>query len=92
MTAKPADQPQFNVCPNASRPGLVLFAVGSGRDPYNITPDVAEALADELLASAAAARRLGGERRSSVTSGDVEMSARTAPGRGAHVRADSGAA
>lgn len=57
---KPADKPQFNVCPNASRPGLVLLAVGSGTDPYSIIPELAEALADELLAAAAAARRAGG--------------------------------
>jgi hypothetical protein len=53
-------RPQFNVAPNASRPGLVVVAIGSGTDPYNITPDRAEHLADDLLAAAAAARRAGG--------------------------------
>jgi hypothetical protein len=57
VNAQPAVEPQFNVCPNASRPGLVLLAIGSGRDPYSVTPDVAEALADQLRAAAAAARK-----------------------------------
>lgn len=94
MSGRPADAPQFNVCPNASRPGLVLFAVGSGTDPYSITPALAEALADELLASAAAARRAGGDGRpadmSPVTCGDSKVSARTVAGRPPHVRADTG--
>lgn len=57
MTPKPANEPQFIVAPNTSRPGLVVIAIGSGTDPHNITPDLAEALADELLAAAAAARQ-----------------------------------
>ncbi len=60
MSGRPADQPQFNVCPNASRRGLVHFSIGSGRDPFAITPELAEHLADELLAAAAAARRASG--------------------------------
>lgn len=56
---RPADEPQFNVCPNASRPGLVSFAIGTGADHYSITPTLAEALADDLLAAAAAARAAG---------------------------------
>lgn len=55
-----ADAPQFNVCPNGSRPGLVVVAIGTGTDPLSVTPQVAEALADDLLAAAAAARRAGG--------------------------------
>lgn len=55
-----ADEPQFNVCPNASRHGLVHFNIGTARDGFNITPELAEHLADELLAAAAAARRAGG--------------------------------
>lgn len=58
--SRPADEPAFIVCPNASRPGLVLFSVGTGRDPLNIEPATAEALADDLLAAAATARRAGG--------------------------------
>ncbi|KWX19726.1 hypothetical protein AFM11_34350 [Mycolicibacterium wolinskyi] len=54
------DEPQFNVCPNASRPGLVHFSIGSGRDLFAITPELAEHLADELLAAAGAARRASG--------------------------------
>lgn len=54
-----AVEPQFNVCPNASRSGLVLIAIGTGTDPYSITPELAEALADDLLAAAAAARGAG---------------------------------
>lgn len=57
---QPADAPQFIVCPNASRPGLVHFSIGTGRDGYNVTPEVAESLADDLLAAAHAARQAGG--------------------------------
>ena len=59
MSGKPADEPQFIVCPNAYRPGLVTFSVGTARDPLNILPELAEHLADELLAAAAAARQAG---------------------------------
>lgn len=56
---QPADNPQFIVCPNASRPGLVHLSIGTGRDGYNTTPELAEELADDLLAAAAAARKAG---------------------------------
>lgn len=55
-----ADSPQFIVCPNASRAGLVLIAIGTAADPYSVTPEVAESLADDLLAAAHAARQAGG--------------------------------
>jgi hypothetical protein len=58
--SQPADEPQFHVAPNSARPWLVLFSVGSGMDSYSITPQLAETLADNLLAAAAAARRAGG--------------------------------
>ena len=54
--SKPADEPDFHVATNASRPHLVRFAIGSGTDGYDITPKRAEALADQLLAVAASAR------------------------------------
>lgn len=54
--------PQFNVAPNHGRPGLVLFAIGTGADCHHITPELAEALADDLIAAAASARRAGGAR------------------------------
>lgn len=57
---RPADEPQFHVCPNASHPGLVLVVIGTARDPHSISVEAAEALADNLLAAAAAARRAGG--------------------------------
>ncbi|OBJ51011.1 hypothetical protein A9W94_27760 [Mycobacterium asiaticum] len=57
---RPPDQPDFRVAPNASRTGPVLVAVGCGTDPYSIAPSLAEALANELLAAAAAARHAGG--------------------------------
>lgn len=58
----PADTPQVNVCVNASRPGRVHFSIGSGgMDGYDLEPEFAEMVADDLLAAAAAARRAGGE-------------------------------
>lgn len=57
---KPPDRPAFICAPNSARPGLVVFAVGSRMDSYSITPELAEELADNLLAAAAAARRAGG--------------------------------
>ncbi|WP_157625787.1 hypothetical protein [Mycobacterium sp. 155] len=50
------------MAPNASRPGLVVCAIGSGTDPYSITPELAEELAESLLAAAVAARRASGAR------------------------------
>ena len=50
------DDPQFNVGPNASWHGLVSFSIGTARYGFNITPERAEALADELRTAAAAAR------------------------------------
>jgi hypothetical protein len=56
---KPADEPQVHVGPNADRPGLVTIAIGSGTDPYSVTPDFAIGLAGQLLAAATAARDAG---------------------------------
>lgn len=53
---RPPDQPDFHVAPNASRPGLVLIAVGSGTDPFSVRPEFAIELAGQLLAAADAAR------------------------------------
>lgn len=50
------DQPAVHVAANASRPGLVLVAIGSGTDPYSITPEHADDLAGQLAAAAEAAR------------------------------------
>lgn len=56
---KPADEPQVHVVPNSSHPGLVVIAVGSGTDPYSVTPEFAVRLAGQLLCAAAAARNVG---------------------------------
>jgi hypothetical protein len=53
---KPADEPQVHVGPNGARPGLVVIAIGSGTDPYSITPEFAIGLAGQLLDAATAAR------------------------------------
>ncbi|OBA96996.1 hypothetical protein A5666_27095 [Mycolicibacterium fortuitum] len=53
---RPADEPQIHIVPNASRPGLVVIAVGSGTDPFFVTPDFAIDLAGRLLDAATAAR------------------------------------
>lgn len=53
---RPADQPQVHVAANSSHPGLVVIAVGTGRDSYNITPERADELAAQLTAAAGAAR------------------------------------
>lgn len=36
---RPADEPQFHVGENSARPGLVLFSVATGTDPFSITPE-----------------------------------------------------
>ena len=51
-----ADRPDFHVAPNVSRPGLVLVAVGSGTDPFSVTPEFAIELAGRLLDAADHAR------------------------------------
>ncbi|MHA7650147.1 hypothetical protein ACX9NE_10430 [Mycobacterium sp. ML4] len=79
---KPADEPQVHVRANASRPGLVLVAIGSGTDPFSVTPEFAIGLAGQLLDAATDAR-------DALTCGDVEMSGRTAAGRPTRVRADT---
>jgi hypothetical protein len=53
---KPPDQPSIHVAANASRPGLVLVAVGSGTDPFTVSPEFAIELAGRLLDAATAAR------------------------------------
>jgi hypothetical protein len=53
---RPPDQPAIHVAANASRPGLVLVAIGSGTDPYSITPERADELAGQLTDAATAAR------------------------------------
>jgi hypothetical protein len=57
---KAADEPQFQVCDNAARPGLVYVGIGSGVDGYSITPARAEELAAQLIDAAGHARRAGG--------------------------------
>lgn len=49
---KPTDQPAVHVAANASRPGLVVIAIGSGTDPYSITREFAVELSGRLLAAA----------------------------------------
>jgi hypothetical protein len=56
---KPPDQPAVHVAANASRPGLVLVAIGGGSDPYSITPEFAVELAGQLLGAATTARTAG---------------------------------
>lgn len=53
---KRADEPQVHIGPNSSRPGLVVIAIGSGTNPYNITPELADGLAARPTAAAASAR------------------------------------
>jgi hypothetical protein len=53
---RPPDQPDFHVAPNASRRGRVLVAVGSGTDPFSVTPEFAIELAGRLRDAANAAR------------------------------------
>ncbi|EFG79555.1 hypothetical protein HMPREF0591_0532 [Mycobacterium parascrofulaceum ATCC BAA-614] len=53
---RPPDQPTIHIAPNSSRPGLVVIAIGSGTNPYSITPEQADDLADQLTAAADAAR------------------------------------
>jgi len=53
---KPADEPQVHVATNAARPGLVVIAVGSGTDPYSVTPEFAIELAGKLLDAATESR------------------------------------
>jgi hypothetical protein len=50
------DDPQFNVCANASWPDRVHFSIGTGMPSYNITPERAEELARELTMAATEAR------------------------------------
>ncbi|TDL01538.1 hypothetical protein EI067_00355 [Mycobacterium paragordonae] len=54
---RPPDEPDFHVAPNASRRGLVLVAVGSGTDPFSVTPEFAIELAGRLRDAADAACR-----------------------------------
>jgi hypothetical protein len=49
---KPPDRPAVHIAPNASRPGLVLIAIGSGTNPFSITPEFAADLSSRLLAAA----------------------------------------
>ena len=51
-----ADEPQVHIAPNASRPGLVLFAIGSGIDLFSVSPEFAIELAGQLLDAATEAR------------------------------------
>lgn len=51
-----ADTPQFIVAANASWHGLVHIGIGTGMPAYNVTPERAEELADELTDAATAAR------------------------------------
>ena len=54
---RPPDRPAFHIARNASRPGLVLVALGSGVAlPYSVTPEFAIELAGQLLNAAAEAR------------------------------------
>lgn len=53
---KPPDQPAVHVAANASRSGLVVLAIGSGTDPFSVTPEFAIELAGRLLDAAAVAR------------------------------------
>jgi hypothetical protein len=57
--SRSADEPQFHVFENAARPGLVHLAIGTGTDGYNVTPELAEQLADKLGEAAALARTAG---------------------------------
>lgn len=55
----PADTPQFNVCANASWPNRVHFSIGTGMPSYNITPERADELAQQLIDAANATRGIG---------------------------------
>lgn len=59
IVRRSADEPQFNVCDNASWHGLVHIGIGTGMPAYNITPERAVALAQELTDAAAKARAAG---------------------------------
>jgi hypothetical protein len=54
--AKPPDLPTIHVAANAARAGLVLVAVGSGTDPFSVSPEFAIELAGKLLDAATEAR------------------------------------
>ena len=56
---KPPDQPAVHVAANASWPGLVLVAIGSGSDPHSVTPEFAFGLAGQLLDAATTAPTAG---------------------------------
>ncbi|ULE32588.1 hypothetical protein [Mycobacterium sp. IDR2000157661] len=53
---RPPDTPTVHVAPNASRPGRVSLAIGSGTDPFSVTGQFAIELAGRLLDAATAAR------------------------------------
>lgn len=53
---RPADKPQAHIAPSSAQPGRVVTAIGSGTDPYSITPDRADDIAERLAGAAAAAR------------------------------------
>lgn len=53
---KPPDQPSIHIAANAARAGLVLVAVGSGTEPFSVTPEFAIELAGKLLDAATEAR------------------------------------
>jgi DNA-binding IclR family transcriptional regulator len=55
----PADNPQFNVGANASWPNRVHFSIGTGMPSYNITPERAEELAQQLIDAARDTRGAG---------------------------------
>lgn len=59
--SKPPDEPQFNISHNASRPGLVWVSIGSGMGAYNITPELAEEMALQLIDGAKAALQARGD-------------------------------
>lgn len=83
---RPPDQPAIHIAANASGPGLVLLAIGSGTDPFSVTPEFAIELAGQLLDAATAARDA---ENAYLTRTDIEVSARTAAGRPPHVRGDT---
>jgi hypothetical protein len=57
---KPADEPQVHIASNSSQPGRVVIAIGSGTDPYSITPERADEMARQLTAAAETARASAG--------------------------------
>lgn len=58
---KSPDEPQLNICPNHSRPGLVTIGIGSGQHSYSVMPELAEEIAANLSAAAERARHAGGD-------------------------------